>query len=143
MKKEDCIFCKIAAGEIPSKTLYEDESFRVILDISPASKGHAIILLKNHAANLYELSDEDASKILVVAKKVATVMQDILHCDGLNVLQNNGEAAGQSVFHLHVHLIPRYENDAVSIKWAPGTPDDAFLAEFADKVSTALGQSRA
>lgn len=143
MKKEDCIFCKIAAGEIPSKTLYEDESFRVILDISPASKGHAIILPKSHAANLYELSDEDASRILVVAKKVATVMQDILHCDGLNVLQNNGEAAGQSVFHLHVHLIPRYENDTVNIKWAPGTPDDAFLAEFADRVSTALGQSRA
>lgn len=116
MKKEDCIFCKIAAGEIPSKTLYEDESFRVILDISPASKGHAIILPKNHAANLYELSDEDASRILVVAKKVATVMQDILHCDGLNVLQNNGEAAGQSVFHLHVHLIPRYENDRINIK---------------------------
>ncbi|KSV58446.1 HIT family protein [Acetivibrio ethanolgignens] len=143
MKKEDCIFCKIAAGEIPSKTLYEDESFRVILDISPASKGHAIILPKNHAANLYELSDEDASRILVVAKKVATVMQDILHCDGLNVLQNNGEAAGQSVFHLHVHLIPRYENDRINIKWAPGTPDDTFLSEFADKVSTALGQSRA
>ncbi|MFW5650566.1 MAG: HIT family protein [Acetivibrio ethanolgignens] len=143
MKKEDCIFCKIAAGEIPSKTLYEDESFRVILDISPASKGHAIILPKSHAANLYELSDEDASRILVVAKKVATVMQDILHCDGLNVLQNNGKAAGQSVFHLHVHLIPRYENDTVNIKWAPGTPDDAFLAEFADRVSTALGQSRA
>lgn len=143
MKKEDCIFCKIAAGEIPSKTLYEDESFRVILDISPASKGHAIILPKNHAANLYELSDEDASKIFVIAKKVATVMQDILHCDGLNVLQNNGEAAGQSVFHLHVHLIPRYKDDTVNIKWAPGTPDDAFLSEFANKVSTALGQPKA
>ena len=138
MKKEDCIFCKIAAGDIPSKTLYEDESFRVILDISPASKGHAIILPKNHAANLYELSDEDAANIFVVAKKVATVMKDVLACDGLNVLQNNGEAAGQSVFHLHVHLIPRYENDAVNIKWNPGTPDEAFLTEFAQKVSSAL-----
>ncbi|MFW5669547.1 MAG: HIT family protein, partial [Acetivibrio ethanolgignens] len=74
---------------------------------------------------------------------VATVLQDILHCDGLNVLQNNGEAAGQSVFHLHVHLIPRYENDRINIQWAPGTPDDTFLSEFADRVSTALGQSRA
>lgn len=140
MKKEDCIFCKIAAGEIPSKTLYEDEDFRVILDISPASRGHAIILPKNHAANLYELSDEDASRIFIVAKKVATVMQDILHCDGLNVLQNNGEAAGQSVFHLHVHLIPRYSDDTVNINWLPGTPEDAFLADFADRVSRALGQ---
>lgn len=138
MQKEDCIFCKIANGEIPSKTLYEDDSFRVILDISPASKGHAIILPKNHAANLYELPDEDAAKIFVVAKKVATVMKDILKCDGLNVLQNNGEAAGQSVFHLHIHLIPRYENDTVTIKWKPGESDDAFLTEFSNKVQSAL-----
>lgn len=138
MKKEDCIFCKIAAGEIPSKTLYEDEQFRVILDISPASKGHAIILPKNHADNLYELSDEDASKIFTVAKKTATVMKDILHCDGLNVLQNNGEAAGQSVFHLHVHLIPRYKEDTINIKWLPGEADAAFLEEFSKKVAAAL-----
>lgn len=138
MKKDDCIFCKIAAGEIPSKTLYEDESFRVILDISPASKGHAIILPKEHADNLYELSDEAASKIFVVAKKVASAMKDLLQCDGLNVLQNNGEAAGQSVFHLHVHLIPRYENDTVNIKWRPGEPDEAFLEEFAGKVAERL-----
>ena len=138
MKKENCIFCKIAAGEIPSKTLYEDDNFRVILDISPASKGHAIILPKNHADNLFELSDEDASKIFVVAKKVASVMKEILLCDGLNVLQNNGEAAGQSVFHLHVHLIPRYENDAVTIKWNPGEADETFFDEFAQKIQKEL-----
>lgn len=141
MKKEDCIFCKIAAGEIPSKTLYEDELFRVILDISPASKGHAIILPKNHAANLYELSEEDASKIFVVAKKVASVMKDILPCDGLNVLQNNGEAAGQSVFHLHVHLIPRYKDDSVNIKWKPGNAEEEFLTAFAEKVQLALSKA--
>ena len=138
MTDTNCIFCKIANGEIPSKTLYEDDSFRVILDISPASKGHAIILPKNHAANLYELPEEDASKIMLVAKKVATALKDVLHCDGMNILQNNGEAAGQTVFHLHVHLIPRYENDTVNIKWKPGTPDDIFLAEFAEKVTEAL-----
>jgi histidine triad (HIT) family protein len=138
MKNEDCIFCKIAAGEIPSKTLYEDESFRVILDISPASLGHAIILPKNHAANLYELSDEDASKIFVVAKKVACVMKEILQCDGLNVLQNNGEAAGQTVFHLHVHLIPRYKDDEVTIGWKAGKADEAFLTDFSEKVQAAL-----
>lgn len=134
MTKADCIFCKIANGEIPSKTLYEDDSFRVILDISPASKGHAIILPKNHAANLYELPEEDASKILLVAKKVATALKDVLHCDGMNILQNNGEAAGQTVFHLHVHLIPRYENDNVKIEWEAGAEGNTL----ADEVVTLL-----
>ena len=129
MTDTNCIFCKIANGEIPSKTLYEDDSFRVILDISPASKGHAIILPKNHAANLYELPDEDASKIMLVAKKVATVLKDVLHCDGMNILQNNGEAAGQTVFHLHVHLIPRYENDTVKIEWTAGAEGNTLADE--------------
>ena len=116
MTNSDCIFCKIANGEIPSKTLYEDDSFRVILDISPASKGHAIILPKNHASNIYELSNEDAGKIMIVAKKVATVLKEVLHCDGMNILQNNGEAAGQTVFHYHMHIIPRYEDEPLAGK---------------------------
>lgn len=128
--EQDCIFCKIANGEIPSDTIYEDEDFRVILDISPASKGHAIILPKNHAANIYELPKEDATKIFAVAKKVGSAMTEALQCDGLNVLQNNGEAAGQTVFHLHVHLIPRYFKDQVNITWEPGKSDNnAELAE--------------
>ena len=89
MKNENCIFCKIAAGEIPSATIYEDSDFRVILDIEPASKGHALILPKEHYANLYELSDEIAAKALVVAKKVITKMTDIVGCDGYNIVQNN------------------------------------------------------
>ena len=124
MSDNNCIFCKIANGEIPSKTLYEDERFRVILDISPASKGHAIILVKQHAANIFELSEEDAAAIYVVAKKVATAMKKVLNCDGINILQNNGEAAGQTVFHLHMHIIPRYEGDQVKIKWTPGTENE-------------------
>jgi Diadenosine tetraphosphate (Ap4A) hydrolase and other HIT family hydrolases len=138
MIEENCIFCKIAAGSIPSRTLYEDERFRVILDINPASKGHAIILPKNHAANLYELSDEDASKIFVVAKKVATAMQKVLHCEGMNILQNNGELAGQTVFHLHVHLIPRYKDDTVTIKWIPGEEDAVKLDMIATEVKEEL-----
>ena len=110
MKKEDCIFCKIANGDIPSKTLYEDEDFRVILDLGPATKGHALILPKEHADNLYELSDETASKVFVIAKKLAIKMKEKLNCDGLNIVQNNGEAAGQTVQHFHMHLIPRYVN---------------------------------
>lgn len=122
---ENCIFCKIASGQIPSHPIYEDEDFKVIMDISPASRGHAIILPKNHAANLFELPEEDASKIMHIAKRCATAMQKTLQFDGINILQNNGEAAGQTVFHLHVHLIPRYENDTVNIKWAhKESPDD-------------------
>lgn len=134
MKKDDCIFCKIANGEIPSRTLYEDEDFRVIFDISPASKGHAIILPKKHAANIFEISEEDASKIYVIAKKVATVLSEELQCDGINILQNNGETAGQSVFHLHMHIIPRYKDDTVNIKWKPGVPDEDLLDRLSEKL---------
>ena len=120
MKDENCIFCKIANGEIPSATLYEDEDFRVILDLGPASKGHALILPKEHAANIYELPDELAAKALVLAKKMAARLSEGLKCDGFNIVQNNGEAAGQTVFHFHMHLIPRYEGDTVNMGWKPG-----------------------
>lgn len=122
---QNCIFCKIAAGSIPSSSIYEDDDFKVILDINPASKGHAVILPKNHAANLFELPEDDAEKIFKVAKKCGAAMMKTLGCDGLNVLQNNGEAAGQTVFHLHTHLIPRYNGDTVAIGWQPETLEDA------------------
>ena len=134
MKKEDCIFCKIANGEIPSKTLYEDEDFRVILDLGPATKGHALMLPKNHFANLYELSDETAAKVLPLAKKVATQMTEKLGCDGFNLVQNNGETAGQTVFHFHLHMIPRYENDGQKIGWIPGSPSQEELEEIKNTI---------
>ena len=126
MKDCNCIFCKIANGEIPSTTLYEDEEFRVILDLGPATRGHALLLPKNHFANLFELDDETAQKAILVAKKMAGKMKDALGADGFNLVQNNGEAAGQTVFHFHMHLIPRYENDNAGILWEPGetTPED-------------------
>ena len=126
MKDCNCIFCKIANGEIPSTTLYEDEDFRVILDLGPATRGHALLLPKNHFANLFELDDETAQKAILVAKKMAGKMKDALVADGFNLVQNNGEAAGQTVFHFHMHLIPRYENDNAGILWEPGetTPED-------------------
>ena len=90
----DCIFCKIAAGEIPSATIYEDADFSVILDLGPASKGHALILPKTHYADLTDIPEELAGKAMILAKKIVTVMQEVLPCDGYNVLQNNGECAG-------------------------------------------------
>lgn len=130
MRDNNCIFCKIANGEIPSATIYEDEDFCVILDLSPASKGHALILPKEHYANLFELDDEKAGKVLVVTKKVITKMKEILNCDGYNLVQNNGEAAGQTVNHFHLHLIPRYEGDNVGLQWNPGTLTEEVKEEI-------------
>lgn len=138
MVKQDCIFCRIAAGEIPSRTIYEDDSFRAILDISPASKGHAIILPKNHAANIYELPDEEAAKIFVVAKKVANAMKESMSCEGLNILQNNGELAGQTIFHVHVHVIPRYRDDKIVFSYEHGEPSEEDLDEIADCIKKAV-----
>lgn len=135
MKKDDCIFCKIANGEIPSKTLYEDEDFRVILDLGPATRGHALILPKEHAANLYELPDELASRTLVLAKKMAAKMTEKLQCDGFNLVQNNGEVAGQTVQHFHMHLIPRYVNDGQKINWVPGEPSQEELEEIKKQIT--------
>ena len=132
----DCIFCKIANGEIPSATLYEDEDFRVILDLGPASKGHALILPKAHAANIYEISDDMAAKAMILAKKMATKMTEALKCDGFNIVQNNGELAGQTVFHFHMHLIPRYEGDQVGITWKPGTLTDEVKNEILEKLKS-------
>lgn len=111
MKKEDCIFCKIAGGDIPSKTLYEDGQFRVILDLAPATKGHALIIPKEHYANIYEIPHETAAGVMKLAKTMAEQMTEKLGAKGFNLLQNNGEAAGQSVMHFHMHLIPRYDGD--------------------------------
>ncbi len=118
MKKEDCIFCKLANGIIPTNSIYEDEDFKVILDADPATKGHALILPKEHFANIYEVDDAVAAKILPLAKRLATHMTERLGCDGFNILQNNGEAAGQTVFHLHVHLVPRYDDGRNILTWS-------------------------
>ena len=109
--KENCIFCKIASGEIPSKTIYENHEFRVILDINPASKGHALIIPKEHYNDIYELPEEAAGHAMILAKKLAAHLTKVLNCDGFNILQNNGEVAGQTVFHFHMHLLPRYDKD--------------------------------
>lgn len=135
---ENCIFCKLAAGEIPTATLYEDEEFRVILDQGPVSKGHALILPKAHYANLYELPDEIAGKAMILAKKMAAVMTRALNCDGFHLVQNNGETAGQTVFHFHLHLIPRYQGDQVTLGWKPGTLTEEVKAEVIDKVKQEL-----
>lgn len=124
MKDSQCIFCKIANGEIPTNTIYEDADFRVILDAEPATKGHALILPKEHYGNLFEIPEELAGKAIILAKKIASVMKDRLDCDGVNIVQNNGETAGQTVFHFHMHIIPRYVDDGQVIGWKPTSPTE-------------------
>lgn len=131
---DGCIFCKIANGEIPSNTIYEDDNFRVILDNGPATKGHALVLPKAHYSNLFEMPEEAAADAMKVAKKVAALLKEKLNCDGLNLVQNNGETAGQTVMHFHLHVIPRYENDGQKILWDPTSPSAEELVEIKNKI---------
>ena len=134
MRDENCIFCKIAAGEIPSATLYEDDDFRVILDLGPASKGHALILPKEHYRNLYDIDDETLAKAALLATKMGKKLTDVLGCDGYNIVQNNEPCAGQTVFHFHMHLIPRYEGDKVGLGWHMGELTDEVKEEILGKM---------
>ncbi|MCM1183084.1 MAG: HIT family protein [Roseburia sp.] len=134
MRDENCIFCKLANGDIPSRTIYEDGDFRVILDMAPATRGHALILPKNHYKNLYEIADDTAAKVLPLAKRMAVHMTEKLGCDGFNLVQNNNEVAGQTVFHFHMHLIPRYNNDNRRLVMEPCEMSDEELDAVRDAV---------
>ena len=134
MTEKDCIFCKLANGEIPTNTIYEDEDFNVFLDASPATKGHALIVPKKHYQDIYDLDEKTAAQIFPLAKKLAVHMTEVLGCDGFNIIQNNHEIAGQSVFHFHMHLIPRYEGDQVGLTWKPGELTDEMKEVILAKV---------
>lgn len=139
MKDDNCIFCKLANGDIPTTTLYEDDDFRIIFDGSPATVGHALIIPKSHAADVMEISDELQAKAYVLAKKAAAVLVQVFGADGINILQNTGTAAGQTVFHFHIHLIPRYNGDGAMIQWKPGEQDTQALESALVKIRELLG----
>ncbi len=132
MKKDDCIFCKLANGEIPTRVVYEDEDFCVIMDAAPAAKGHCLILPKEHFSNIYEIEDEVLGKAFKLAKKMTAHLTEKLGCDGFNIVQNNGVTAGQTVFHFHIHLIPRYKGDGQIVGWKPGDSTPGELEEIRD-----------
>ncbi len=136
MKKDDCIFCKLANGDIPTRKIYDDDEFAVFMDASPASKGHALVVPKDHYCCLFEIPEEKAAKAIKIAKKVAEKMKEELNIDGLNIVQNNGEVAGQTVFHFHMHVIPRYKDDDNKgvIKWNQHEFDDATMDELQKKL---------
>lgn len=134
----DCIFCKIIGGEIPSETVFEDEEFKVVLDAFPAAKGHVLILPKNHVPNIFEIEPEQAGRLFHLASRVAKAMQSLDGLKGLNVLQNNGEIAGQTVFHFHLHLIPRYDGDSIKIGWNTNTYGEGEAAQIKSAIAAAL-----
>ena len=135
MKKDDCIFCKLANGDIPTNSIYEDDKFNVILDNGPATKGHALILPKDHADNLFELPEETAADAMKLARKLGKHIMDTLGADGLNIVQNSGPVAGQTVMHFHLHIIPRYEGDGQKILWAPTSPSAEELTQVKEQLS--------
>lgn len=138
MKDENCIFCKIANGEIPSATVYEDDRFRAILDMGPASKGHTLILPKEHFKDVCELDEAYASRVLALGGKIGAAMKASLGCSGFNLVQNNGTSAGQTVFHFHLHVIPRYDDGAPIVTWEPGSADPGELKDTAERICEAL-----
>lgn len=134
MLNDQCIFCKIIKGDIPSYTIYEDDGFKVILDVGPVSKGHALILPKDHYQNLYELPEDMAASAFCLAKKMMIQMTEKLGCDGFNVCQNNKEAADQTVPHFHIHLVPRYEGGQKFFSYTPLEFTSEEMAKIKDTI---------
>lgn len=138
MKKQDCIFCKIVSGEIPSETIYENSKIKVIMDIAPANKGHVLILPKEHFDNIYDIDTATAGELFQLAAMTARALKSVLDCDGMNILQNNGTVAGQTVFHFHMHIIPRYEGDTVNVGWKELSYEDGEMEQLREAIRKEL-----
>lgn len=132
---DNCIFCKIISGEIPSATVYEDDEFKVILDRFPGNIGHTLILPKKHYADIFEIDDETAGKLFTLAVRVAKNMKKVLNLEAMNLVQNNGIMAGQTVSHFHLHLIPRYKDDQVNVAWKQLALTDEQIEEVRKKLA--------
>ncbi len=133
-----CVFCAIAKGEIPSTTLYEDEQVRAFLDLGPAARGHALVVPKEHFPNAAAAPEELLGHMMAVAAKIGTAQMKAFGYEGFNLVQNNGEAAGQTVFHLHIHIIPRKTDDGAMVGWTPGETTPEEMAETAAAIKACL-----
>ncbi len=131
---DNCIFCRIIAGDIPSRRVYEDENCIATLDIGPASKGHTLIMPKKHFQDLTEMDEELLGKLMITAKTVGIRQKERLGAAGFNIVQNNGIAAGQTVPHFHIHVIPRYEGGPEMAGWIPTEPSAEELDEVLEKL---------
>ena len=135
---ESCIFCKIAAGEIPSAALFEDDRVRVILDLGPAARGHALVLPKEHFQDARSMPEALMGHVMAVGARIGAAQMKAFGYEGFNLVQNNGEAAGQSVFHFHLHVIPRRSGDGALGLWKPGSTTPEEMRETADRIREAL-----
>ena len=131
MADDDCIFCAIASGDGPGEIVQEDEHTVAFMDINPWTRGHALVIPRYHAADLLEISGDDLAHTMAAAKRLAARMKEALGCDGINLLNSCGQAAWQTVFHFHVHVIPRYEDDPLRLPGQPRRPEEGELAEVA------------
>ncbi len=131
---QDCIFCKIIKGEIPSFKVYEDDDTLAFMDINPASDGHALVIPKVHAEDVHAVSDDSISRTVVAAKKVAAAVEKTVTPGGINLVQCNGPAAGQSVFHFHMHVLPRREGDDLKLNWGLRPGDMDAIGKLAEKI---------
>jgi len=129
----ECVFCKIIAGEIPCYKVYEDDKFLAFLDIYPVNPGHVLVIPKEHHDNIFTLPDELASKYFVVVKKIAEIVKNTMNADGINIGMNNLSAAGQVVFHSHIHIIPRFSGDGLN-HWGNRDINESEMSLIADKM---------
>ncbi len=135
----DCIFCKIIQGEIPSVKVYEDDKVFAFMDINPLSSGHTLVIPRTHAENIFEISEQDATAVIKAVKMLSTAIKKGIQADGINILQLNGKAAGQLVPHLHVHIIPRWIGDGITIShWPMKAGDMKEIAGAAEKIKAEL-----
>ncbi len=135
---ENCIFCKIVKGDIPCAKIFEDDKVLSFLDIAPANKGHALIVTKNHYETLLEIPDDILDDMMIKARKIARAMHSALANEGFNILMNNKKPAGQLVPHAHLHIIPRFEEDGVSLNWQSRKYKDKEIDEFKEKIEKFL-----
>ena len=135
MSDPDCIFCKILAGELPAQIVDEDERTIAFMDIAPATRGHALVIPREHSRDLLEVSAEDLQATILAAQRLAARAADRLGADGVNLLNSCGSAAWQTVFHFHIHVIPRYEGDPLRLPWVPSTGDPEQIAAAAQELN--------
>jgi histidine triad (HIT) family protein len=134
MNDPDCIFCKIVAGELPAQRLYEDERTIAFMDIAPGTRGHLLVIPKNHAKDITEIEPDDLAAVALSAQVMAKRVTQRLGADGVNVINSCGAAAWQTVFHLHFHVIPRYAGDPLRLPWTPSPGDQDEIAATAERL---------
>jgi histidine triad (HIT) family protein len=139
MADPDCLFCGIVAGSIPSETIDSDERTVAFMDINPATPGHALVVPREHSADLLEIGDQDLTATMLAAQRLSRRMKDVLEADGIDLINACGAAAWQTVFHFHIHVVPRYEDDPLKLPWVPEPGDSDEIARVAERLRGANG----